>query len=63
MRGSSENRVVFVSILVVAYNPFPEDDVLMTRFVGIIKFGVGRDMADDDAVNSFIDDIFLRRWD
>jgi hypothetical protein len=63
MKGFSENRVIFASIVVVAYNPLPLEDVLTTRFSGIVKFGVGRDDADDEAVKTFVpgDRTFLRR--
>ena len=36
----------------VVYNPFPLDEVLTMRLSGMRRFGVGRDVADDEDVNS-----------
>jgi len=45
-----------------AYNPFPLFDVLTAKFGGIVKFGVGRDMAEElETITAFCDRTFFRR--
>jgi hypothetical protein len=62
--GFSINNFALAPISVVAYNPFPLDEVFTMRLGGTDKFGVGREIAEDEdlKISCFeAERIFFRR--